>query len=210
MAPTNAPAAEIAPLPNADGSVIFSYAGYKVVAAANGPVETLKREEYAFEALVMEVPENEYENGKAMRYNINLPAIPALLHAAILALLSGAVPLKGIATAALLIVPGDSNDGKVIVDPTAVQIAHARSVHVLGFTSEGDLLLAESEGQFSLDEWDEVVRAAQKVCLQSPDEMSVDEGESTLAYVKSVDMKQFIRTVMASKVAADLHWKISV
>jgi len=52
MAPTNAPAAEIAPLPNADGSVIFSYAGYKVVAAANGPVETLKREEYAFEALV--------------------------------------------------------------------------------------------------------------------------------------------------------------
>lgn len=52
MASVNEPAAEIAPLPNADGSVVFSYAGYKVVAAANGPVETLKREEYAFEALV--------------------------------------------------------------------------------------------------------------------------------------------------------------
>jgi exosome complex component RRP46 len=83
-------------------------------------------------------------------------------------------------------------------------------VHVLGFTSEDDLLLAESEGQFSLDEWDEVVKAAQEVCLQSPDEMSVDEGESAVDYAKSVDMKQFIRTVMASKVAADLHWKISV
>lgn len=52
MATIKEPAAEIAPLPNADGSVIFSYAGFKVIAAANGPVETLKREEYAYEALV--------------------------------------------------------------------------------------------------------------------------------------------------------------
>ena len=52
MASYTEPAAEIAPLPNADGSVAFSYAGFKVIAAANGPIETMKREEYAFEAHV--------------------------------------------------------------------------------------------------------------------------------------------------------------
>lgn len=46
------PEAEISPLPNADGSVAFSYGGYKVIASANGPIETVKRDEYAFEAFV--------------------------------------------------------------------------------------------------------------------------------------------------------------
>lgn len=52
MAPTLEPEAEISPLPNPDGSVAFSYAGYKVIASANGPIETVKRDEYAFEAHV--------------------------------------------------------------------------------------------------------------------------------------------------------------
>lgn len=52
MAPTLEPEAEISPLPNPDGSVAFSYAGYKVIASANGPIETVKRDEYAFEAQV--------------------------------------------------------------------------------------------------------------------------------------------------------------
>ena len=80
----------------------------------------------------------------------------------------------------------------------------------MGFTSEDDLLLAESEGQFSLGEWEDVVTAARKVCLQSPDEMSIDDTEAASDDARSADMKHFIRTVMASKVAADLHWKISV
>jgi hypothetical protein len=52
MAPHQEPEAEISLLPKADGSVSFSYAGYKVIASANGPIETQKREEYAFEAFV--------------------------------------------------------------------------------------------------------------------------------------------------------------
>ena len=80
----------------------------------------------------------------------------------------------------------------------------------MGFTSEEDLLLVESEGQFSLGEWEEVVSAARKVCLLSPEEMSVDGAETTINGPRSADMKQFIRSVIASKVAADLHWKISV
>lgn len=103
-----------------------------------------------------------------------------------------------------MIVPEAGSDEKVIVDPTQVQISRARSVHVLAFTHEGDLLLVESEGQFSLAEWDEVVGAARRVSFRSEDEMAVDSDEKA----RPADMKQFIRTVMASKVAADLHWRI--
>lgn len=103
-----------------------------------------------------------------------------------------------------MIVAETRSDEKIIVDPTQVQISRARSVHVLAFTSSGDLLLAESEGQFSLAEWDEVADAARKVCFHSEDEMAVDTGGTS----RPADMKQFIRTVMASKVAADLHWRI--
>lgn len=103
-----------------------------------------------------------------------------------------------------MIVPETPSDDKVIVDPTPVQISRARSVHVLAFTPKGDLLLVESEGQFSLADWDEVVGAARQVCFRSEDEMAVDSDDK----VRPADMKQFIRTVMASKVGADLHWRI--
>lgn len=138
----------------------------------------------------------------------NLPILPALLHAAILALLSGAIPLKGIATAALVIVPEASSDEKVIVDPTPAQISRARSVHVLAFTSDGDLLMTESEGQFSLAEWNGVLDTARQVCFQSEDEMALDTDDKVGGLARHADMKQFIRTAMASKVAADLHWRI--
>lgn len=52
MASRLEPEAEISPLPNPDGSVAFSYAGYKVIASANGPIEAVKRDEYAYEAQV--------------------------------------------------------------------------------------------------------------------------------------------------------------
>ena len=103
-----------------------------------------------------------------------------------------------------MIVPEAPSDEKIVVDPTQVQISRARSVHALAFTSQGDLLLLESEGQFSLTEWDDVVGAARQVCFHSEDEMAVDTDEKA----RPADMKQFIRTVLAAKVAADLHWRI--
>ena len=52
MAPSAQPVAELAPLPKADGSATFSYGGYTVTAAVNGPIEAQRRDENAFEALV--------------------------------------------------------------------------------------------------------------------------------------------------------------
>lgn len=131
----------------------------------------------------------------------NLAMIPALLHSAILGLLTAAVPLKTIATATLLAI---SEGGGLIVDPTAVEASRATSVHALGFTSDDELLLVESEGSFSPDEWSKVLREGERICCQQPGEDTAMDGGSSL---ESASIKDFIRAVMETKVAGDLHWK---
>ncbi|RGP62482.1 hypothetical protein FLONG3_10211 [Fusarium longipes] len=250
MAPFAEPTAEISLLTKSDGSATFSYGGYAVIAAVNGPVEAQRRDENAFEALVdvivrpaagvggtrerqlesimqaalrqlipvrdyprsviqitlqvAETPENAYVNAKLLQAQLNLPIIPALLHTAILGLLSAAIPLKTICAATLLAVPEE--EGKdIIVDPSAVDIDHAKSVHVLGFTSRDELLLSESEGAFTPDEWNKVLQLGQRICCehQQPgfDTAMSDDN------VESPSMRQFIRSAMEAKVAEDLYWK---
>ncbi|KAM0564089.1 hypothetical protein ACHAPJ_000298 [Fusarium lateritium] len=250
MAPSAEPAAELSHLAKADGSATFSYGGYAVIAAVNGPVEAQRRDENAFEALVdvivrpaagvggtrerqlesimqaalrqlipvrdfprcviqitlqvAETPENAYVNAKLVQAQLNLPIIPALLHSAILGLLSAAVPLKAIGAATLLAIPGEEGRD-IIVDPTAVDIDHAKSVHVLSFTSHDELLLSESEGAFSADEWTKVLQLGQRICCehQQPGFDTAMSGDD----VESKSMRQFIRSVMEAKVTEDLYWK---
>jgi exosome complex component RRP46 len=134
----------------------------------------------------------------------NLPIIPALLHSAILGLLSAAIPLKTIGAATLLAVPEE--EGKdIIVDPSAVDINHAKSVHALAFTSHDELLLSESEGAFTPDEWTKVLQLGQRICCehQKPGLDTAMSGDD----IESPSMRQFIRSAMEAKVAEDLYWK---
>lgn len=52
MTVTSPPEATLSPLPKADGSATYSYAGYTVTASANGPIEAPRRDEHPYEALV--------------------------------------------------------------------------------------------------------------------------------------------------------------
>ncbi|GJN73143.1 exosome non-catalytic core subunit rrp46 [Purpureocillium lilacinum] len=269
MALAAEPVAQLSHLPKADGSATFSYCGFTVTAAVNGPVEAPRRDENAFEALVdvvvrpaagvggtaerqlesllqpalrqlipvrnfprcmiqitlqvMEMPENAYVNAKILQAQLvsspplpkhvappthhpaqNLAIIPALIHAAILGLLTAAVPLKTIATAATLAIGPDEASG-LVVDPTMVQVDNAKSVHVLGFTADDELLLAESYGSFSTEEWDQVLETGQRICCQGhSSELDTDMTDGPAG---SASIRRFIRSVMETKTAADLHWK---
>lgn len=46
------PLAVLSPLPRADGSATYSYAGYTITASANGPIEAQRRDEDPDEATV--------------------------------------------------------------------------------------------------------------------------------------------------------------
>ncbi|KAF6840124.1 exosome complex subunit rrp46 [Colletotrichum plurivorum] len=146
---------------------------------------------------VTETPQNDYVNSKALQAHSNLTLLPALLHSAVLALLSAAVPLKAIATCVSLAVL--ENGRRIVVDPSPVEVDQATSLHVLGFTAQDDLLLAESEGDFSLSQWDAVVNMAHQACCQHRQadlDTAMDEVDRD-----STNMRQFIRTVMEAKVA---------
>jgi len=51
-ATTSGPEALLSHLHSADGSATFSYAGYTIVGAVNGPIEAQRRDELPEEALV--------------------------------------------------------------------------------------------------------------------------------------------------------------
>ncbi|OLN94245.1 Exosome complex component RRP46 [Colletotrichum chlorophyti] len=144
---------------------------------------------------VTETPKNDYANSKVVQAQSSLPLLPALFHSAVLGLLSAAVPMKGIATCIVLAVLDDG--AKIVPDPSPVEADQAKSLHVLGFTSQDDLLLAESEGVFTMAEWDRVVSIGPKVCGQQRraevDTVMDEEGQY------STDMRQFFRTVMETK-----------
>ncbi|KAM3508587.1 hypothetical protein MY10362_001103 [Beauveria mimosiformis] len=262
MAPIAEPRAELAPLPKADGSATYSYSGYTVTGAVNGPIEAQRRDENPFEALidvnvrpaagvggtaerllesilqralrqlipirnfprsmiqitlqVMETPENAYANTKVVQAQLNLAIIPALLHAAILSLLTAAIPLKTIATAVTLAVPavgGDdissssSSSSNMVVDPSAREADTARSLHVLGYTADNELLLAESQGAFTVDEWEAVLQTGQQACCRAARQELGEDTAMADGGLEAPSIRAFVRSVMETKIEGDFAWK---
>ncbi|EAQ93616.1 hypothetical protein CHGG_01851 [Chaetomium globosum CBS 148.51] len=152
-------------------------------------------------------PENDYVNTKLVQASLNFAIMPALVQTAILALLSAGVPMRATATATAVAVVHQDGAKKTVVDPSQREVETASSVHVLAFTSHNGLLLAESEGDFTVGEWDDVYETAKGICCRST---SVKEGTAMVLddeEPSATDMRQFLRSTMESKVAADLHWK---
>ncbi len=54
--------------------------------------------------------------------------------------------------------------GTITTDPSPQELRSASSIHVFAFSSLGDLLVVESEGDFSMEIWDEVHGRAFMVC----------------------------------------------
>ncbi|KAK4097533.1 hypothetical protein N658DRAFT_489134 [Parathielavia hyrcaniae] len=153
-------------------------------------------------------PENDYVNTKLVQASLNFGIMPALMQTAVLALLSAGVPMRATATGTAVAIMHQDGAKQTMVDPSPRDIEKARSVHVLAFTSQDELLLAESEGDFTVKEWDLVYETARGICCRSRPQAK--EGMAMLLDDESTggpDMRQFLRSTMESKVAADLHWK---
>ncbi|KAK5990904.1 Exosome complex component RRP46-like protein [Cladobotryum mycophilum] len=155
---------------------------------------------------VMGAPENAYVNTKITQAQLNLGIIPGLLHSAVLGLLTAAIPLKKIASAVTLAIVDDDESSTIKADPSPKEIAEARSVHCLVFTSDDELLLVESEGSFTVEEWDKVLQTGQRICCQSQEQTGVDTEMGGYG-AETQNIKAFMRSVMETKAAEDLHWK---
>lgn len=134
----------------------------------------------------------------------NLAILPALLQTSNLTLLSASIPLSTTITSVAVALTSDESSRSLRSHPTLLEIQRADSVHVLGFTSAGGLLVAESEGAFSLEDWDEVYISAQQVCCDTASDDSMEDTGSA----GNGDLMTFIKSTMQEKVANDLSWKV--
>jgi exosome complex component RRP46 len=128
-----------------------------------------------------------------------LPALPALLHAALLALLSAAIPLSMTYTSTVLAVDYSS---KIIREPSLDDCAKAKSQHVLAFSSKGHLLLNESQGPFDFDTWHRVYEEALSICRESK---AVGQDGDVSMEAKH-NLENFVRETVEHKIASDYSW----
>ncbi|RAK95755.1 putative exosome complex subunit Rrp46 [Aspergillus ibericus CBS 121593] len=133
-----------------------------------------------------------------------LTLLPALLHTALLALLSASVPLSMTFSATVLAV---SDSGEIIREPSTEQAAAAKSLHVLAFSSKGHLLLNESQGAFDFETWEKVHQRALAICHGT----SAIGSDGDVAMVEDVDgqpLEGTIRETIEDQVHRDYAWKI--
>jgi exosome complex component RRP46 len=101
-----------------------------------------------------------------------------------------------------------SKDGirATVTSPTAREVEKAESFHVLAFTSQDELILAESEGAFTMKEWDDIYNAAYSQCCVTA---TTDDADTLMTEGLSAgaDLKRFVRSTMEQQIASDLYWK---
>lgn len=117
------------------------------------------------------------------------------------------MPLAMTLTSILLAMVSEGPARNIIRNPTLQQFQSATSVHVLAFTSHGQLLVAESEGSFTLEDWNEVFEIGKAFCCDG-----IEESEGTVMQESGLEednesMMKFAKSALREKVSVDLHWK---
>jgi exosome complex component RRP46 len=110
-------------------------------------------------------------------------------------------------TSVILALTSDGTAKTIIQNPTLKELQSADSIHVVAFTSHGDLLVAESEGSFTIQEWDEVYETGKRLCCDEVEKADDDIMQTEGLDGKAGSMKTFLRSILKEKVEADTHWK---
>jgi len=160
---------------------------------------------------VVSKPEPEKKGDYRLNPVSELGILPALLHTALLALLSANIPLETTFTAALAaVVPTDASAGqdsnasrKVVLPTPSTDLSSATSLHVFAFTAERELLLAESEGDFNFEMWERAYEEAEKACCG---QSAVLDGSMDVE-VEESSLRDWLRSVVREKVEKDQRWR---
>lgn len=97
-------------------------------------------------------------------------------------------------------------NGALIMQPSVKQINLASSIHVVAFSSHGDLLVVESEGEFTIDEWDKVHQNARLTCQgEERDESGSEDVSMKVADVS--ELGNVLKEAVERKVAKEQRWK---
>ncbi|KAI6711793.1 hypothetical protein JHW43_005669 [Diplocarpon mali] len=213
MASSTEPTAILSHLHRTDGSATFSQNGFTVIGAVNGPLEIQRRdelpEEAAIDVLVRPAAgaggtrERHLESilQATLRQIILIHNFPRTLYQVTLQITKPTNPSSApsnCTTGSVI------RNGSIIVNPTPLESQSAASIHVLAFSSHGELLVAESEGSFTLKDWQAVFDAGKKICcdeLKPGEDQAMDDGEQDRS------LMMFVQSTLEDKVKTDLQWK---
>jgi exosome complex component RRP46 len=140
-----------------------------------------------------------------------LTILPHLLHTSLLALLSASIPLSTTLTSVLIALPTSATP---LLSPTANELLRAKpikSVHVFAFAGDRRLLLNESDGTFTYDEWEEACDMAEEVCCRDEEGGGVSLGGGMEVDGQqesgSGNLEKWLRDVVGRKVEWEQRWK---
>ncbi len=133
----------------------------------------------------------------------SLSVLPALLQAALLALLSGSMPLATTFTAALV---GVTRSKELVRSPSYQEVVRSSSLHVFAFSPSKEMLLTESDGNFDLDIWDEVYQDAENVCC-SPAQDLADDDDKMVDNGDDPHLHELLHEATKQLVHIDQRWK---
>ena len=97
-------------------------------------------------------------------------------------------------------------DATLKTDPSVQQVKLASSIHVLAFSSHGVLLVAESEGDFTMDTWEEAHQKAKLHCHGENEEESESEDVS-MTSDDVFKLESVLKDVVERKIAEERKWK---
>ena len=136
----------------------------------------------------------------------NIAALPALLNATLLALLSTSIPLAMTFTTSVAAV---DPQGGISFDASPRSLRKANSIHVVAVSSNGRILIAESEGEFDLEVWEAVLA---KVFHHGRGDIASVRNHNDLrtASTEASSFDGFVRRAVTNKVALEQRWQEDV
>lgn len=124
-----------------------------------------------------------------------------------LALLSSTIPLTTVLTSISVAV---DRRGNLVYHPSAGATQSAVSFHVLAFSSTRDLVLAESEGKFSVDTWENAFEMARSHCrFKRTDPGTANDGVRMNSRL-TLDMEGSVKLAVQEEILKKQRWKKSL
>ena len=133
-----------------------------------------------------------------------VPVLAALVNAAVAGCLDAGVGMRATVLATTVAVMKGTKE--LETNPSVKEIRGASSLHVLGFSSMGELVLVESEGRFNFEEWQAVEELARRACLANVGntcDLKMQDGE---VEERGTSVLNELRSAVEAKVAADNRW----
>lgn len=127
-----------------------------------------------------------------------LHLLPPLLNAAMLALLGSSIPLLASFTSTVVVV---SADGEIFSSPPVAQLQKAKSIHVMVYSSEGALILVESEGSFDIEILEACLASGRNECLSN------QSGDVEMIDNEKVNMSKKFEQSVEARIKKSEQWR---